>query len=111
MPRSKPPRKKKSAGRTRIPSVERPDPEGSEIMRDAMFEAIDNQIRDRTPPETKQTYDRLKSEGFDHLETMKLIGCALSSELFYIMKEERVIDEEKYIESLQNLPELPWDDE
>ncbi len=81
------------------------------MMRDAMFEAIDNQIRDHTPPETKQTYDRLKSEGFDHVESMKLIGCALMSEMFYIMKEERVFDEDKYIKSLHALPDLPWDDE
>ena len=112
MPRSKPPRKKTSARRTKIPTVERPSaPEDSKFIRAALFEAIDNQIRDRTPPETKQTYDRLKSEGFDHLETMKLLGCALTSELFYIMKEERVFDEEKYIVSLHALPELPWDDE
>ncbi len=80
-------------------------------MRDAMFEAIGNQIRDRTPPEIKETYDRLKSEGFDHVETMKLIGCALSSEIFHIMKNERVFDEEKYIKLLHALPELPWDAE
>ena len=80
-------------------------------MRDAMFEAIDNQIRDRTPPETKKTYDRLKSEGFDHVETMKLIGCALSSEMFYVLKEERLYDEERYVKLLHKLPELPWDDE
>ncbi len=104
MPRSKRPRKKTSARRTKIPSVERPDPEGSKIMRDAMFEAIDNQIRDRTPPEAKQTYERLKSEGFNHEETMKLLGCALTEELFYIMKEERVFDEYKYIKSLHALP-------
>jgi peroxiredoxin family protein len=76
-----------------------------------MFEAIGNQMRDRTPPETKQTYDRLKSEGFGHVETMKLIGCALTSEMFYVLKEERVYDEERYKKLLHALPELPWDAE
>ncbi len=48
--------------------MSQPDPE---IARAAIFEIIENQIRDDTPPETKQTYDRLVADGHPHEETMK----------------------------------------
>jgi hypothetical protein len=38
----------------------------SEIAQTAIFEIIDNQMRDETPPETKQTFDRLIADGYSH---------------------------------------------
>jgi len=84
--------------------------EGSELAKAAIFEIIENQMKDNTPPITKITYDRLVSEGFTHEETMKLIGCAVSVELFEIMKNENVFNEERYTDNLKLLPELPWED-
>ena len=57
-----------------------PDPE---ILRGAFFEVIETQIRDRTPPETKDTYDRLRAEGYSEEEAMKLIGCPFSAVACY----------------------------
>ena len=82
--------------------------DGSEIARDAIFEAIENQIRDGNPPVTKETYDRLASEGHSHEETLKLIGCALSVEIFGALKNKEVFNEERYKKNLNNLPDLPW---
>ncbi len=41
---------------------------------------------------------------------MKLIGCAVSDELFEIMKYGKPFDEERYVNNLKNLPQLPWDE-
>jgi len=87
------------------------DDTGSEISREAIFEIIENQMKDNTPPITKATYTRLKSEGHTHEEVMKLIGCAVSNELFEIMKNKEVFDEERYSNNLKALPELPWEKE
>ena len=84
--------------------------EGSEIAKAAIFEIIENQMRDNTPPITKITYDRLVSEGLTHEETMNLIGCAVSVELFEIMKNGDVFNEGRYTDNLKLLPELPWED-
>ena len=35
-----------------------------EALRSAIFELINNQLKDGTPPETKATYDRLLSDGY-----------------------------------------------
>lgn len=83
----------------------------SEILRGAIFEIIENQIRDGTPPETEQTYDRLIGEGHSHEETMKMIGCAVTSEIFDVLKQKQPYNEQQYVAALQALPELPWDDD
>ena len=87
-----------------------PDNNGR-ILRQAVFEIINNQVRDGTPPETKQTLDRLMSEGHTRNEAMKLIGCVVSSEIFEVLKKKQPYNEERYVAALHTLPELPWDDE
>ena len=79
--------------------------------REAIFEVIENQIRDNDPPITAETYNRLKSEGHSHEETMKFIGCALSVELFEIMTNHQPFNEQRYSDNLKSLPELPWEEE
>ena len=75
----------------------------------AIFEAIDNQLRDLTPPETKQTFDRLLAEGHSSTEAKRLLACALAAEFFAMMKAKQPYDQARYIESLHRLPKLPGD--
>ena len=84
--------------------------EDSEVARWAIFEVIENQIKANDPPITKGTYDRLRAEGHTHEETMKLIGCALSVELFELMKNSEPFNAQRYATNLKGLPELPWDE-
>jgi peroxiredoxin family protein len=86
--------------------MSRPDPN---VLREMIFEIIENQIRDGVPPETKETFDRLIAEGYSKEETLKLMGCAVSSEIFGVLKEGRKYDEAAYIEALKSLPKLPWE--
>jgi hypothetical protein len=37
----------------------------NEILREQIFQIITNQLRANNPPETKQTYERLKKLGYD----------------------------------------------
>ena len=85
--------------------------ESSEIAREAIFEVIENQLRDNKPPITRETYTRLKSEGFSKEEAMNLIGCALSVELFEVMKNKQEFNSERYSNNLKTLPKLPWENE
>jgi hypothetical protein len=81
----------------------------SAIARAAIFEIIENQMRDRTPPETKQTYDRLIADGHSNEETTKLIGCVVASEILDILKREQPYDEVRYCAALRALPKMPWE--
>lgn len=80
-------------------------------LRDQIFEIIKNQIKNNDPPETKQTYNRLKKMGYTDFVTKQLIGQCVAVELFNVMKFQEAFDEDRYIENLKNLPEEPFEDE
>ena len=75
----------------------------------AILEAVDNQLRDLNPPETKETYDRLVASGISDKEARRLIAVALSSEMFQMLKCKKEYNPARYIASLRELPKLPWD--
>ena len=77
-------------------------------MRKVFLEIINNQIRDNNPPETKQTLERLISEGISEKEAMDMIGCVVISEIFDVLKNKEDFNEERYITALNKLPEQPW---
>ena len=74
-----------------------------------VIQAIKNQIRQNDPPETKETFDRLLSEGYAKEEVYRMLGCVLTSEIYGVMKDERVFDRDLYIRRLRALPKLPWE--
>lgn len=78
-------------------------------LHNAILQIIDNQIEANDPPETKQTMDRLLSEGHSEKEAKRLIGCIISSEIFDILKKEEEFNPERFIGALNALPKLPWE--
>ena len=76
---------------------------------EAMIEAIENQIRDNDPPETRITLDRLISLGESRANAMRYLGSVLSVEVFEALKNKTPYNEERYIKNLKNLPKLPFD--
>jgi hypothetical protein len=81
----------------------------NEILRAQIFEIIRNQIKDNDPPETKITYNRLKTLGYSDFETNQLIGQCVAVELFQVMKFKEPFDEMRYITNLKNLPKEPFE--
>jgi len=82
----------------------------SDIARDAIFEAIENQMRDNDPPITKETFNRLIADGYTKNEAMKLIGFSLANEMSEIMNNNQLFNEERYSQNLRNLPDLHWEE-
>ena len=74
-----------------------------------ILDVVETQLRDKTPPETKATLERLLEEGITLDRAMELIGSLVASEIFDIMKHHRNFDLERYILLLKRLPELPAD--
>lgn len=83
--------------------------EVNEELREHIFEAINNQLEENTPPEVKTTYDRLLKEGFDDLETKQLLGQCLIKELFDVIESNKPFNEERYVKNLNRLPKEPFD--
>lgn len=76
---------------------------------EAMIEAIENQIRDNDPPETRETLKRLMAMGESRDNAMRYIASALSVEVFEALKNKTPYSKERYLKNLKNLPELPYD--
>ncbi|MBU2626668.1 MAG: hypothetical protein KKG33_14010 [candidate division Zixibacteria bacterium] len=85
-----------------------PDPESAEIVREAIFEVVENQMRDNDPPETRQTYDRLIAEGHPEEEVMKMIGCVITTELWEMETAKEMFNRKRFVKNLKRLPKLPW---
>ena len=78
-------------------------------LKSAILEVVENQLQANDPPETRQTYDRLISEGYSEVEAKKLIGCFVSSEIFDVLKKQEPFNPERFAKALYELPKLPWD--
>ena len=72
-----------------------------------ILEVVDKQIRQRNPPATKETFDRLVSEGIGEGEARRLIGCVVASEMFDVLREQKPFDEGRFVKALEKLPALP----
>jgi peroxiredoxin family protein len=83
--------------------------EENPYLRSQIIEIVENQIKANDPPETKQTYERLVSEGYSAKEAKKLIACVVSSEIFDILKKQEPFNYGRFVKALDGLPTLPWD--
>lgn len=79
------------------------------IAREALFEAIENQMKAGNPPATKETFNRLRAAGHSRKETMKFLACVLLCELNEMLRDNRTYDEMSYVNRLKMLPQLPWE--
>ncbi|MAI36876.1 hypothetical protein [Alteromonas sp.] len=77
----------------------------------AILEVVDNQLAANDPPKVKETFERLISLGISKQESKKYIACALSVEIFGAIKNDEEYNPKRYEQNLDNLPEMPWDDE
>lgn len=82
----------------------------NEILREQIFEIIDNQISGNNPPETKVTLERLRKQGYNVFQAKQMIGSCLAVELFDIMKNGEPFNNERYVQNLGKLPKEPFED-
>jgi hypothetical protein len=83
--------------------------EGGQRAGEAIIEAVENQLAENCPSETKKTLDRLMSTGESRENAMRYIASALSIEIFEAFKNNNPYNEERYIKNLKALPKLPYE--
>ena len=71
----------------------------------AVWEVVENQLRDLDPPQTKQTYDRLLAAGYDDSQARAMIGKAVLTEIVAVLQSGRPYDEQRFTAALAKLPE------
>ena len=70
----------------------------------ALREALETQIREGNPPETRETFDRLRSAGIPEDNVWQMLGAALLTEL-NAARQGKGFDNERYVRRLQVLPQ------
>ena len=83
--------------------------EENPYLKSTILEVVDNQLQANDPPETRQTFDRLISEGYPEEEAKGLIGCVVTSEIFDVLKKREPFNPERFAKALNELPKLPQD--
>jgi hypothetical protein len=71
----------------------------------AYLEVVENQLRDNDPPETRQTFDRLRTLNISARDAKLLIASAVAFETFQIMKHNKPFDQARFIRHLRSLPD------
>ena len=87
------------------------DSEDGQIAGEAIIEVVENQLAENNTPETKVTLERLMKAGESRENAIRYIACALSVEIYGALKNKEPYNNERYINNLKALPELPWENE
>ena len=75
-------------------------------LKTAVLEVVDNQLRDLNPPETKQTYDRLRALGYSRAQARKLIAIVVAAEIFHVMTHKELFHHSRFVAALNRLPDV-----
>ncbi len=73
------------------------------IIHVMIHQVIENQIAAGEPAETTKTLDRLLLQGMTQHEALHQIGTVVADEIFGILKDQRVFDEQGYVKKLRRL--------
>jgi hypothetical protein len=73
----------------------------------AILDVVNNQLRDNTPPEARQAYQRLVEQGYSPGGAKRLIANLVAREIYNVLKADQPYDQARYIAALRRLPELP----
>jgi hypothetical protein len=68
---------------------------------------VETQLAEGRPEETRRTFDRLQTLGFNPEHARRMIGLVVAHELVEELVARKPFDESRYVEHLLRLPELP----
>lgn len=78
-------------------------------LRDSFLEVVDNQLRENSPPETRETYERLLKEGHTKENAKILIASVIAVEVYNTFKDDKPYKEKRFIRNLNRLPDQNFD--
>jgi len=72
-----------------------------------ILEVVEKQLNSRKPAQTRETLERLMTQGFSEEDARHLIGSVIVAEMRAVVSEGRPFQEERFVSLLQDLPRLP----
>lgn len=81
--------------------------EENQFMQESeLIEIVENQLEDGNPLKVKETLMRLMMTGTSREDAVAMMACAMSIEIFDVMKNEGEFNLKRYSEHLDQLPDL-----
>ena len=77
------------------------------VLHATFMEMVNRQIAESDPPETRETFERLLSEGYSPEYVKRMIGFLIAREMTRGMIQGKLFDEKSFVEHLRRLPEIP----
>lgn len=71
-----------------------------------LIEVVENQLEDGEPLKVKETLMRLMMTGTPKDEAIAMMACAVSIEIFDVMKNDGEFNLKRYSEHLDRLPDI-----
>ncbi|MCJ7572492.1 MAG: hypothetical protein MUO82_11580 [Candidatus Thermoplasmatota archaeon] len=72
-------------------------------LHDAIYEIVENQIREGKPKETKETLDRLMNLGYTRHDAIHKIGVVVVDNICNVLKKKQGFNEKGFAKKLQAL--------
>ncbi|GAA5645166.1 MULTISPECIES: hypothetical protein [Vibrio] len=83
--------------------------EKSEFIEEGeLIEIVENQLEDGNPLKVKETLMRLMMTGTSREDAVAMMACAVSIEVFDVMKNGGEFNLKRYSEHLERLPDLSF---
>ena len=79
---------------------QREAPQTNPQLAAAILEIVDTQLRDVTPPETRQTFERLVAEGYTAEGARQLLAHVVVREIFSVMARGKHYDQRRFVAAL-----------
>lgn len=73
-----------------------------------LIDVIENQLEDGEPLKVKETLMRLMMMGTTRDDAVAMMACAMSIEIFDVMKNEGEFNLKRYSDNLDRLPDLSF---
>ena len=73
------------------------------ILRQAMLDIVENQLRNNDPPETSQTLQRLLAAGCSREQAIDKIASAVVDSIWEVMHQQKEFDRAKFKKALDLL--------
>ncbi len=73
------------------------------VLKQAILEIVESQLRDNDPPETGQTLKRLEAAGYSRETAIEMIGTAVVGEIWQVTHEHKAFDRKRFKALLDEL--------
>lgn len=90
---------------------QQPETEEAQFVRQQLFTAIENQLRDNDPPFVQSVLNKLVLVGIGREEAVEMMAYILSLEIQKTLSQDRGFDVQNYEKMLRALPDLPDDED